>query len=298
MPSVFGWTKGVLFSVGICVLALGLGAAAQAQAPPAYKVDAAWPKQLPNNWIMGQVGGMAVDGQDHIWVMQRPGSNTKDDLGAAQTPPASECCVSAPPVLVFDAEGNLLKSWGGAGSGYDWPSSEHSIFVDHAGNVWITGNGAKDRQAIKFTSDGKFILEIGHPSAAPMNNSDTTILGRPAGIELDEKAHEIYFADGYLNRRIIVFDSETGRFQTNVGRVWKSAERCGSHAVRSRRCAEPAVQKSRPRGPHFAGWFRVCLRSNQRQNSGFHEGGKVREGIYFAAADARQWLRVRSGLLA
>jgi hypothetical protein len=202
--------------MGLFLLALGVCTVAMGQAPPAYKVDASWPKQLPNNWIMGQVGGMAVDGQDHIWVLQRPGSNTKDDLGAAQTPPASECCVSAPPVLVFDAVGNLLKSWGGAGQGYDWPNSEHSIFIDHGGNVWITGNGAKDRQAIKLTSEGKFILEIGHPSAAPMNNLDISILGRPAGIELDEKAHEIYFADGYLNRRVIVFDSETGIFK----RMW------------------------------------------------------------------------------
>lgn len=216
MASVNGWTKGFSISLGACLLMLGFCFSTSAQAPPMYKVDASWPKQLPNNWIMGQVGGMAVDKQDHVWVIQRPSSNTKDDLGAAQNPPASECCVSAPPVLVFDAEGNLLKSWGGPGQGYDWPSSEHSIFVDRADNVWITGNGAKDRQAIKFSSDGKFLLEIGHPSAAPMNNADTTILGRPAGMELDEKAHEIYFADGYLNRRIIVFDSETGAFK----RMW------------------------------------------------------------------------------
>jgi hypothetical protein len=216
MASFKRWKNAVSFSIGAFLFALVVCTIAMAQAPPTYKVDAAWPKQLPNNWIMGQVGGMAVDGQDHIWVLQRPSSNTKDDLGAAQTPPASECCISAPPVLVFDAEGNLLKSWGGAGQGYDWPNSEHSIFVDHAGNVWITGNGAKDRQAIKLTSDGKFILEIGHPSAAPMNNLDISILGRPAGIELDEKAHEIYFADGYLNRRVIVFDSETGIFK----RMW------------------------------------------------------------------------------
>ena len=222
MASIHGWRKAILFSTCTCLLALGVCSATQAQAPPEYKVDASWPKQLPNNWIMGQVGGMAVDRQDHIWVLQRPGSNTKDDLGAAQTPPASECCISAPPVLVFDTEGNLLQSWGGPGSGYDWPSSEHSIFVDRAGNVWITGNGPKDRQAIKLTSDGKFILEIGHPSAAPMNNSDTTILGRPAGIELDEKAHEIYFADGYLNRRVIVFDSETGAFKRMWGAYGKA----------------------------------------------------------------------------
>ena len=210
------WPRTLLLSILACSLALAACPATRAQAPPSYQVDASWPKELPNNWIMGQVGGMAVDRQDHIWVLQRPASNTKDDLGAAQTPPVAQCCVSAPPVLEFDAEGNMLKSWGGPGSGYDWPGSEHSIFVDQAGDVWITGNGPKDRQAILFSNDGKFILEIGHPSAAPMDNSDTSILGRPAGIDVDEKAHEVYIADGYLNRRLIVFDSQTGAFK----RMW------------------------------------------------------------------------------
>jgi DNA-binding beta-propeller fold protein YncE len=214
MISPNGWTKAATFSIGICLLALDACSAARAQSTPVYKVDAAWPKQLPNNWIMGQVGGMAVDKNDHIWVLQRPSSNVKDDLGLDEK--ASLCCTSAPPVLEFDGQGNLIKSWGGRGEGYDWPSTEHSIFVDQTGNVWITGNGAKDRQAIKFTNDGKFILEIGHPSAAPMDNADTAILGRPAGIEVDEKAHEVYIADGYLNRRVIVFDSETGAFK----RMW------------------------------------------------------------------------------
>jgi hypothetical protein len=216
MTPTNAWKKAAISLVLACAFAAGACRTLGAQAAPSYKVDASWPKQLPNNWIMGQVGGMAVDQQDHIWVLQRPSSNAKDDLGAAQNPPVAQCCVSAPPVLVFDAEGNLLKSWGGPGVGYDWPSSEHSILVDHSGNVWITGNGAKDRQALKFASDGKFLLEIGHPSAAPMNNSDTTILGRPAGMDIDEQAHEIYIADGYLNRRIIVFDSETGAFK----RMW------------------------------------------------------------------------------
>lgn len=216
MNTTVGWARAASFWIYACFLALWAAPVTRAQAPPTYQVDPSWPKQLPNNWIMGQVGGMAVDRQDHIWVLQRPGSNTKDDLGAAQTPPVAECCVSAPPVLEFDSQGNLLKSWGGPGSGYDWPTSEHSVFVNESGDVWITGNGANDRQAILFTGDGKFILEIGHPSAAPMDNSDTSILGRPAGVDVDEKAHEVYIADGYLNRRVIVFDSQTGAFK----RMW------------------------------------------------------------------------------
>jgi DNA-binding beta-propeller fold protein YncE len=214
MPNRIGSMKAISVSIGICLLALVVCSPTMAQAPPEYKVDASWPKQLPNNWIMGQVGGMAVDKDNHIWVLQRPSSNVKDDLGLDEK--VSICCTSAPPVLEFDAQGNLIKSWGGPGEGYDWPGTEHSIFVEQTGNVWVTGNGAKDRQAIKFTGAGKFLLEIGHPSAAPMDNADTAILGRPAGIEVDEKAHEVYIADGYLNRRVIVFDSENGAYK----RMW------------------------------------------------------------------------------
>jgi hypothetical protein len=208
---IFQWIVGLLI-VGLVVCEF-----AKAQDHlPSYKVDADWPKQLPNNWIMGQVSGIAVDREDHVWVLQRPGSNAKDDLAAAQTPPVSQCCFAAPPVLEFDGAGKLMQSWGGPGSGYDWPASEHSIFVDAVGNVWITGNGPVDRQAIKFTNDGKFIMQIGHASKAPINSLDTSLLGRPAGMDLDEKAHELYIADGYGNRRVIVFDSETGKFK----RMW------------------------------------------------------------------------------
>ena len=129
-----------------------------AQMPPQYQVDPSWPKQLPNNWILGQVGGMAVDSQDHIWVFQRPRSNTVDELSAAQNPPLAECCTAAPSVLEFDSAGTLLRSWGGPGHAPNWPTTEHGIYVDRTGNVWLTGNSAKtddgpeDRVILKFTA--------------------------------------------------------------------------------------------------------------------------------------------------
>ena len=210
---------------GIFVLAIGIHISMTAKAadgPPSYKVDASWPKELPNNWVMGMIRGLAVDHENHIWVMHGRNSANADELGASKTPPTSECCFVAPPVLEFDAQGNLLKSWGGPGQGYDWPTSEHSIFVDQAGNVWISGNGSDkngniDRMVLKFTGDGKFLLQIGRPSPLkPEHSADTTLLGRVAGFDLDEKAHEIYMADGYLNRRVIVFNSDTGAFK----RMW------------------------------------------------------------------------------
>jgi DNA-binding beta-propeller fold protein YncE len=206
-----------LFCVVACLPSTGFCQRASTQDQPHYKVDPFWPKELPNNWIVGQIGGMAVDRNNHIWVLQRPRSNTPDEIGAdPSSPRGATCCIPAPPVLVFDTEGNLLKSWGGPGEGYDWPNTEHGIFVDRNGNVYIGGNGATDRQVLKFTNGGKFLKQVGHPSKAPADSADTTLLGRPAGVEVDDDAHELYVADGYLNKRVIVFDSDTLAFK----RMW------------------------------------------------------------------------------
>jgi DNA-binding beta-propeller fold protein YncE len=178
------------------------------------------------------------------------------------------CCVPAPPVLEFDKEGNLLKSWGGPGNGYDWPDVEHGIFVDRAGNVWIGGNGPTSRQVLKFTNDGKFLKQIGHPSLkGPADSADTTLLGRPAGLEIDEGAHELYISDGYLNKRVIVFDSDTLAFK----RMWGGYGNAPNDA-------DPGPYKGRGNAPidqqfrspvHCAhiskdGLVYVCDRSNDR----------------------------------
>jgi hypothetical protein len=85
--------------------------------PPQFQVDPFWPKPLPNNWLFGQIGGLAVDSNDHLWVLQRPRSLTEDERGATLKPPRSNCCVPAPSVLEFDADGNFVQAWGGPGSG-------------------------------------------------------------------------------------------------------------------------------------------------------------------------------------
>ena len=188
---------------------------------PRFEVDAAWPKPLPNNWAIGQVGGITADAQGHIWVLQRPRSLTDDEKGASLSPPRSKCCVPAPPVLEFDAEGNLLRSWGGppsisAGEAYQWVGNEHGIEVDDKGFVWITGNAATDGVVLKFTTDGKYVGQIGAIGPSKGSN-DTTILSRPAETFVDEAAREIYIADGYGNRRIIVFDADTLAFKRYWG---------------------------------------------------------------------------------
>jgi hypothetical protein len=216
-----------VISIGLCCLfSSAIGPAARAQDPPRYKYDPDWPKQLPNNWTMEAITGMFVDQDDHIWVLQRPRDFDKTENYAALTPPSAECCVQPPAVLEFDTDGNLLKSWGGPGYAPGWPSSEHTIFVDSERNVWIAGAGAGDT-LLKFTANGKFILDFGHrgPTVPPVqmneqkqDNQETTMLLRGvAAAKLDEDAHELYIADGYLNKRVIVLDSSTGAFKRGWG---------------------------------------------------------------------------------
>jgi len=189
---------------------------AQASAIPQFKVDPFWPKPLPGNWMLGQVAGIAVDRNDNIWIVHRPATLLDDEKGAQKNPPETKCCTAAPAVLQFDQAGNLLRSWGGPGQGYDWFESEHGIFVDKDDNVWVGGNSPKDHHIVQFTADGKFIKQLGKPGKSEGSNS-TTQLGRPAHMQVDAAANELYVADGYGNRRIIVFDATTLAYKRHWG---------------------------------------------------------------------------------
>ena len=187
---------------------------------PRFQVDAAWPKPLPNDWIMGQAAGVAVDAQDHVWVIQRPRTLTDDEKALTLNPPPSKCCRPAPAVMEFDGEGNLIQAWGGSGEGYDWPQNEHGISIDASGFVWVGGNGDNDGQYLKFTRAGKFVLQIGK-SGQQTNSNDVTRLGRPADAEVDPETNEVYIADGYFNHRVIVFDANTGAYKRHWGAYGK-----------------------------------------------------------------------------
>ena len=206
--------KAIAFA-GIAAAGFAL-APARADDAPRFQVDPSWPKPLPGNQILGQVANIAVDRHDHIWVLQRPSTLVDDEKGAMQKPPTTKCCTPAAPVLEFDADGKLYRAWGGTGEGYDWPKSEHGIFVDNDDNVWLAGNDSSDHQVLKFTNDGKFLQQIGKAGSTGGSNSPTQ-LGRPAQMVIDEEANELYVADGYLNRRIVVFDSKTGAYKRHWG---------------------------------------------------------------------------------
>jgi hypothetical protein len=159
---------------------------------PSFVVDPGWPKTLPNDWRLGQIGGVFVDPDDHVWVYHRPRSLTTDEAGALPAAGTdkdgkpvsalgharpygrhSACCIPAPSVLEFDREGNLLQAWGGPADpgflenecreqdGCFWPAREHGIFVDHNGFVYLAGNGTdftgQFPWAAKFGDDSQIL---------------------------------------------------------------------------------------------------------------------------------------------
>jgi DNA-binding beta-propeller fold protein YncE len=201
---------------------------------PKFRAEESWPK-LPGKWVMAIVSSTSIDEQDHLWVLQRP--NT---LSAEEKPKA------APPVLEFDAQGNFVQAWGGPGAGYDWPETEHGIYVDPKGFVWIGGNG-NDDQILKFTKAGKFVMQIGK-GGQKKTNADTRNLWEPADVFVYAKTNELFVADGYGNKRIIVFDADTGAFK----RMWGAF---GAKPLDDPAPAPTAGPAQQPMGPDGAAQF-------------------------------------------
>jgi hypothetical protein len=236
---------------------------------PGFVVDPSWPQPLPNRWILGQIGGLYVDQHDHIWVYNRPRSLTNEEAGlegplpGASVPavnglgqarpygPIADCCQAAPSVLEFDADGKLLRAWGGpadpgfiggkckAEAGCIWPNNEHGIYVDGRDNVWIAGSAAAlksgprpawttnqeggDGFVLKFDMNGNFRMRIGGTPQGPNSNDisggihGTPLLYQPADMAVDLETNRLYVADGYGNRRILIVDAETGKYVGHFG---------------------------------------------------------------------------------
>ena len=199
------------------VVAAGVTGATQTQGRslPTFEVDRSWPK-VPPQWKLGDPSSIAIDAQDHVWVLHRPRTLVKP----------GDAAKAAPPVIVFDTAGNFIKAWGGAGKGYEWPEREHGIHIDYKGFVWLGGNncptnglpGLKrvaDDQLLKFTQDGTFVMQIGHSNQSK-GNTDTRNLHRAADVWVHSQTNELFVADGYGNHRVAVFDADSGAFK----RMW------------------------------------------------------------------------------
>jgi hypothetical protein len=210
LSRAFAWLSFVL----VAVIAVSVALAAHARANPSptrqvpqFAVDPSWEK-LPSKWYLGPAEGVTVDAHDHIWALHRP-------IGATPVPGRE----AAPPVLEFDKDGSFIQAWGGPGQGFEWPGAEHGIFIDYKGYLWITGSGtdpkAGNDQIVKFTQAGKFVMQIGHRGQGK-GNADQENMRGPSVAVVYAKTNEVFVADGFFNRRVIVFDADTGAFK----RMW------------------------------------------------------------------------------
>ena len=292
-----------VYIVVVVLVALGLTGCANGVAPEAaessapaveqsdmregYTVDPFWPKPLPNNWVVGNVVGVAVDSDDNTWIAHRPLSQA----GAENTPP----------VLAFNQAGDLVHSWGGVGDGpedwggpsadgtYEWGTQMHGGYVDDQDNVWVGFGGGLpyDPEAIhtygnalvlKFTREGEFLLQIGKWGMTEGSASER-YLGMPTDMYVNTADNEVYISDGYANRRVIVFDATTGEFK----RLWGAYgnEPDDTRGPRWSR-GDPLPQQFNT--PHCIagssdGLIYVCDRSHQRIQVFQKDGTFVKESL-------------------
>lgn len=244
---------GLLAAIGILGVAQArLDAVVQSQMvqAPKFEVDPYWPKPIPNGWIYGNVIGVTVDAADHVFIVHRGVSG--DEANGEGPNPIAACCSSAPPVLEFDVEGNLVNAWGGppADSSYVWPNSNHGLGVDDEGNIWVGGNGGGDSHVLKFTHEGQYLATIGETGQGRDSNS-MTHFSQVADIEFDLDAHEAYFADGYGNKRVAVVDMDSGE----IKRYWG--------AYGNRPIDNPTYQGNRTAG---VGWSADDYQEQQYRN--------------------------------
>jgi hypothetical protein len=191
---------------------------AQAADMPRFKYDANWPKPLPEGWVLGSVGSVCVDAQDHVFVVTR----------GETAPKERNLATPAPPIMEFDPEGNLVHSWGNRAVMAKTP---HGCFIDKDGNFWTAGNN--DGIVQKYTHDGsKMLLQIG--TKGVMDSADGTATGaglnashtnlfKPTQVAVDPGNGDIYVSDGYGNKRVVVFDSQ-GHYLRQWGRQATQAE--------------------------------------------------------------------------
>ena len=282
--------------VGIAQARVEAVASSQMVRAPKFEIDPYWPKPIPNQWVYGTVIGVTVDAQDNVYIVHR--GVTGSEAGAEGDSPIAECCRSAPPILQFDPEGNLVRAWGHppgpvAGQNFVWPASNHGLGIDQQGNVYVGGNGGGDSHVLKFTVDGTYLGTFGEPGNAP-NSRARNHYGQVADISFDYDANEVFFADGYGNKRVAVADLNTfqiKRFWGAYGNApidqptyrgtraagqdppW-SSERYNEQQFRNPvHCADPSND----------GLLYVCDRQNNRVQVFQKNGTYVREA-YFAPA--------------
>lgn len=262
------------------VVAGALVAVPRAQSPaiPAYQVDPFWPKELPDDWMFGNLVGIGVDSKDNVWITHRP-----------QSQPGAE---KTPPVIAFDPAGNVIHSWGGRATIPEWGTQPHGLYIDHKDSVWVGFGGGlpydvKTRATtdnanfLKMTPQGKLLLQIGVFGMGTEGSLSEKYLGNATDVFVDPKTNEAYIADGYLNRRVISFDGDTGAFRRLWGAYGKKPDDSQPQTMQARRTLT-GPQPQQFNTPHCIvgtndGLLYVCDRGNQRVQIFKRDGSFVKD---------------------
>jgi len=221
------WGKPVALVAAVAgLVAIGHTANSAEGGAPSFTYDGTWPKlPLPNKWTFEGITGLAVDKDDVIWVLNRPGDYDIDPIFkvpektenyASLNPPTAMCCLKPEGILAFDMQGNLLHHWNQADK-----IDGHLILADRGGNIWIGSDTMR-----KYTKEGKLLGAIervpaGNPKAGDFPADTPMFVGRVEGGEFDEDARELFVTDGYLKGRILVFDMDTMKFKRGWGAYGK-----------------------------------------------------------------------------
>jgi DNA-binding beta-propeller fold protein YncE len=246
---------------------------------PSFQVDLDWP-QLPADWVMASGLGLFVDSRDHVWISHRAELISPEDLEAVEEGPG----VPAPLVMELDPRGEVVQGWGTPEDIEEWPPVLHGFFVDHNDFVWTS---ARDQnQIMKFTRTGDHVLTIGAFDETGGSN-DPERLGRPSDIVVDPETNELFVVDGYVNRRVIVFDGETGAYLRHWG-AYGDAPDDEYRPAPDASPADPPRQFNLVHGIALShdGFIYVADRSNSRVQVFRRDGEFVQERVLRPGAGA------------
>jgi hypothetical protein len=256
------------------LLSVLLGLLAAQPPIPSFTPDPSWPSP-PADFKWGQVIGIFADGRGHVWTS------------------------SQGRIAEWDPQGMLLQSWDARGPDGKW-STIHGLFVDHHGYVWT--NARESNLTIKFTRTGQVAMVIGAFDKTGGSN-DPALMGRPSEIWVDPADNEVFVADGYGNRRIIVFDGATGKYLRHWGAYGRRPQDPPQEAQGpgAQSAEVPAAPPEQFRVPHGIAGSRDGLiyladRANNRIQVFRQNGEFVREKILRArcgAAEKATWAPAR-----